>query len=1026
MSRKSLAKRFTGMVALLMFVGTAAYADELPAASSAAQAQAKSQKVKITGTVVDESGNPFPFVDVYVTNTTLGTVTDAKGHYELTLEDPTSLTFNFLGYETKVVNVGKKTVIDVKLTPSTDMIEETVVVAFGEQRKAAISSAVSTVKSEEIMKSPVSNISNAVVGRIPGLVSMQGSGQPGADESTFYIRGVGSWNDAEPLYVIDGVERNQSQFLRIDPVEIESFSILKDAAATAVYGSKGANGVVLVTTKRGDEGRPKVNFNSSITLNQPTRVPTYLKSYESLVLYNEALMNDGKAPLYSDADLQHYLLQDDPYRYPDTDWYDIMMKDFSTQENASLSVRGGTKTVKYYVSGTYMYQGGQLKTVQGRIYDPKFAYQRVNLRSNVDVIVTKAMTISVDMSLGMTDKSQPYENTDVFTNMNRIPSWIMPAYYEGPDGEKLYAGTTDFTTQNPLYLLATRGSYRAKNNTVNASVKLSYDFDQWIKGLSASLRGAYDSNFGNYGQWTETQTTYGLISQPGRTDRFIEFLEPSFYGSSSGSISSTRKVYGEARLNYKLNFGSNKIGISGVANCSDYRSGSSVPYKDVSFIGILNYSYKDKYFIEANAAYRGSENFAPGHRFGLFPSVSAAWNVHQESWIKDNIDFINNFKIRGSYGIVGNDYASTRFIFKEGKWTTSDSANARFGQNEGVSKGITTEPVIANPLATWEKAHQTNVGFDIAVLKNKFTLSVDRFFEYRTHILMTPNSVPGLIGIGVTDMNIGKTSKNGWEFDFGYRQKVNKNFTFYAKANYTIMENKVIFKDEPESMLEWQKEEGRPIGTPFGYVVLGYFKDQEDIDNSPVQQVGSAPIPGDLKYLDFNADGVINEYDKVACGYPKVPQMIYGLSGGFEYKNFSLDFHFQGAGRSSVLISNYLMYEFYNRGRVQPIHQGRWTPETAETATYPALHIGGTSQNHVTNTFFRKNNDYLRLKNVEMAYNMTFKKTAAVKGARVYLSAVNLFTWDKLKVVDPETPTGSTGGIYPQTKGYSLGVNLQF
>ena len=1024
MSRKNLALRVIGMLAMLVFISTAAYAED--SASSAAQAQAKSQKVKITGTVTDESGNPFPFVDVFVTNTTLGTVTDAKGHYELTLEDPTSLTFNFLGYETKVVNVGKKTVIDVKLTPSTDMIEETVVVAFGEQRKAAISSAVSTVKSEEIMKSPVSNISNAVVGRIPGLVSMQGSGQPGADESTFYIRGVGSWNDAEPLYVIDGVERNQAQFLRIDPVEIESFSILKDAAATAVYGSKGANGVVLVTTKRGDEGRPKVNFNSSFTLNQPTRVPTYLNSYESLQLYNEALMNDGKAPLYSDADLEHYRIQDDPYRYPDTDWYKIMMKDFSTQENASLSVRGGTKTVKYYVSGTYMYQGGQLKTVQGRIYDPKFAYQRINLRSNVDVIVTKAMTISVDMSLGMTDKSQPYENTDVFTNMNRIPSWIMPPYYEGPNGETYYAGTTDFTTQNPLYLLATRGSYRAKNNTVNASVKLSYDFNQWIKGLSASVRGAYDSNFGNYGQWTETQTTYGLISQPGRTDRFVEFLEPSFYGSSSGSISSTRKVYGEARLNYKVNFGNNKFGLSGVANCSDYRSGSSVPYKDVSFIGIFNYSFKDKYFIEANAAYRGSENFAPHHRFGLFPSVSAAWNVHQENFIKDNLPFISNFKIRGSYGIVGNDYASTRFIFKEGKWTTSDSSNARFGKNEGVSKGITTEPVIANPLATWEKAHQTNVGFDIAVLKNKFTLSVDRFYEYRTDILMTPNSVPGLIGIGVTDMNIGKTSKNGWEFDFGYRQKVNKNFTFYAKANYTIMHNEVIFKDEPESMLEWQKEEGRPIGTPFGYVVLGYFKDQEDIDNSPVQQVGSAPIPGDLKYLDFNADGVINDYDKVACGYPKVPQMIYGLSGGLEYKNFTLDFHFQGAGHSSVLISNYLMYEFYNRGRVQPIHQGRWTPETAETATYPALHIGGTSQNHVTNTFFRKNNDYLRLKNVEMAYNMTFKKTAAVKGARVYLSAVNLFTWDRLKVVDPETPTGSTGGIYPQTKGYSLGVNLQF
>lgn len=987
---------------------------------------AQGGKVKITGTVTDEMGEPFPFVDVFVTNTTLGTVTDAKGHYELTVDPSASLTFNFLGYETREVNVGKKTVIDVKMRPATSMIEETVVVAFGEQRKAAISSSISTVKADEIVKSPVSNISNAVAGRIPGLVSMQASGQPGADESTLYIRGAGTWNNAEPLYVIDGVERNQAQFLRIDPTEIESFSILKDAAATAVYGSKGANGVVLVTTKRGDEGRPKVTFNSSITLNQPTRVPTYLNSYESLKLYNEALMNDGNEPLYSDADLEHYRIQDDPLRYPDTDWYALMMKKFSTQENFSLSVRGGTKTVKYYVSGTYMYQDGQLKTEQGRIYDPKFGYQRMTLRSNVDVLVTKALTISMDMSAGITDRAQPYSNTAVFTNMNRIPSWIMPPYYIDADGNRLYSGTTDFPDANPMYMLATKGTYRPKNNTINTSIRLSYDFSQWVKGLSASVRGAYDSNFGNYGQWTETQSTYMLISQPGRTERFTSFLEPVFYATSSGSISSTRKIYGEGRLNYKFQVGGHNVSFSGVANLSDYRSGSAVPYKSVSFIGIANYSFKNRYFIEANAAYRGSENFAPYHRFGLFPSVSVAWNVHNENFIKDNADYINNLKIRASYGITGNDYANTRFIYKEGKWTTGTSSYAQFGINGGTSLGYSTEPVIANPLATWEKAHQTNIGVDIAVLKNKFSLSVDRFFENRTDILMSPNSIPGVIGIGFADMNIGKTKKDGWEFDFAYRQKLNKNLDFYLKANYTYIHNEVIYKDEPADMLAWQKEEGRAIGQQYGYVVIGYFRDKEEIANSPVQEVGSKPIPGDFKYLDYNADGVVNTYDRVAIGYPTIPAIVYGFSGGVNYKRWSLDWHFQGAAHSSVFISNYLMYEFYNRGRVQDIHQGRWTPETADVATYPALHIGATSQNHVRNTFFQKNNPYLRLKNVEVAYNMTFKKTSAVKGLRVYLSGVNLFTWDTLHVVDPETPTGSTGAIYPQTRGISLGLNMQF
>ena len=982
--------------------------------------QAAAGKVKITGTVKDEMGEPFPFVDVVVVGTTLGTTTDAKGHYEITVDSKATLAFSFLGYETKSVPVGKRQVIDVNMAPEATMIEETVVIAFGEQKKSAMSSAISTVKADDIVKSPVSNISNAVAGRIPGLVTMQSSGQPGADESTMYIRGAGTWNDAEPLYVIDGVESNQAQFLRLDPSEIESFSILKDAAATAVYGSKSANGVILVTTKRGQEGRPSVSFSTSYTLNTPTRYPHYLNSYESLLLYNEALMNDGQEPIYDEATLEHYRIQDDPYRYPDTDWYSIMMKKFSSQTNNSLSIRGGTKSVKYYVSGTYMYQEGQLKTTQGRIYDPKFGYQRYTFRSNVDVALTKALTISLDISGGMTDKSQPYENTDIFQYMNRIPSWVMPAL--NPDGS--YAGTTDFPAANPLYLLNTRGSYRAKNNTIKSSLKVTYDFSQWVKGLSVSLRMAYDSNFGNYGQWTETQSTYQLISEAGRDDRYQTFLEPVFYSTSDGSISSTRKAYGEAIVNWKGQIRNHNLSAAGIANISDYRTGTSIPYKSVSFIGRFNYAYKDIYHVEANAAYRGSENFAPGRRFGLFPSISLGWNVHNESFLKNN-KTITRLKLRLSYGLTGNDYANTRFIYKEGKWTTGSTSYSYFGQDAGDSNGYTTEPSIANPLATWEKAYQTNIGFDITLWK-KLNLTVDRFLENRSDILMTPNSIPGVIGIGFSDMNIGKTKKNGWEFDLSFRDNITKDLAYNLRGNFTYVHNEVVFKDEAASMLAWQKEEGRAIGQQFGYMVIGFFKDQEEIDNSPVQQVGTTPIPGDLKYLDYNGDGVVNEYDKVPIGYSKIPEIVYGFSGGLDYKGFSLDIHFQGAAHSSVFISNYLMYEFYNRGRVQAIHQGRWTPETADTATYPALHVGGTSQNHNKNSFFLKDNPYLRLKNVELSYTFKTRKDAIIKGARVHMSGVNLVTWDKLKVVDPETPTGSTGAVYPQTMGISFGVNLKF
>ena len=1013
MARLSVLGKVIGTVALLLLFC-------IPGYSQTSRTTDSGQKVKITGTVKDETGEPFPFVDVVVVGTTLGTTTDAKGHYEITVDSKASLSFSFLGYETKTFAVGKRAVIDVTMAPEATMIEETVVIAFGEQKKSAMSSAISTVKADEIVKAPVSNISNAVAGRIPGLVSMQGSGQPGDDQSTLYIRGAGTWNDAEPLYVIDGVESNQAQFLRLDPSEIESFSILKDAAATAVYGSKSANGVILVTTKRGEEGRPAVSFSTSLTLNTPTRYPKYLNSYESLVLYNEALQNDGLDPLYDAVTLEHYRTGDDPYRYPDTDWYNIMMKKYSAQTNNSLSIRGGTKSVKYYVSGTYMYQDGQLKTSQGRIYDPKFGYQRYTFRSNVDVLLTRDMTVSLDISGGMTDRSQPYENTSIFQYMNRIPSWVMPAV--NPDGS--YAGTTDFPSANPLYLLNTRGSYRAKQNTVKSSLKVSYDFSRWIKGLTLSLRMAYDSNFGNYGQWTETQSTYQLISEPGRDDRYQSFLEPVFYSTSDGSLSATRRVYGESILSWKGQIKNHSLSATFIGNLADYRSGSGIPYKSVSFIGRFNYAYKDIYHLEANAAYRGSENFAPGRRFGLFPSISLGWNVHNEPFLKNN-ETITRFKVRASYGLTGNDFANTRFIYKEGKWTTGTTAYSYFGQDAGTSNGYSTEPALANPLATWEKAYQTNIGFDITFWK-RLSFTLDRFLEDRSDILMTPNSIPGVIGIGFSDMNIGKTKKNGWEFELGYRHQVNKDFEYNLRGNYTFVHNEVVYKDEPEGTRAWQKEEGRAIGQQFGYLVLGFFKDQGEVDNSPVQQVGTTPIPGDLKYLDYDGNGVINEFDQVPIGYSKIPEIVYGFSGGLQYKGFGLDILFQGTAHSSVFISQYLMYEFYNRGRVQSIHQGRWTPETADTATYPALHIGGTSQNHVKNSFFLKDNPYLRLKNVELSYTFKTKKTDVIKGARIHVSGVNLFTWDKLKVVDPETPTGSTGAVYPQTMGMSFGVNLKF
>jgi TonB-linked SusC/RagA family outer membrane protein len=983
------------------------------------------QQVVIKGVVTDEIGNIFPYVTVYVDgNTAIGTTTNEKGEYQLTVPPNSTLCFAFVGYKTKKQAIGNNKTISVQMDIDVQVIDEVVVVGFTQQNKANVSISVTTIKADQLMQSPVANVTNALAGRLPGLTTIQSGGQPGLDAATLYVRGQGTWNNSEPLYVIDGVERNKTLFSTMDPSEIESFSVLKDAAATAVYGSKGANGVVLITTKRGQQGTPSITFSTSTTLQQFTRYPDYLESAESLELYNEALRNDGNSPIYSETDIEKFRTGEDPYRYPNTDWYAMMMKKVAPQYNASLNVRGGSRTVKYFFSGSYMKQQGQLKTSQGRVYDPEFAYSRYRFTSNLDAEITKNFTLSVEAGGSLADRSDPQSQLDVFTYMNRMSPWSMPS--TNPDGS--YAGTAEFPDVNPMYMLQTQGNEQRLRSSITSSVKLDFKLGKFIKGLSADVRMAYDSYFGNGKYWTETQSTFQLISRSGRADRYRSYLQPKYFGSTTDqNEAASRTVDALANIIYSRKFSDHSIRVQGIANIATRRETTELPYNSVSFIARFNYTYKRKYNLEANASYRGSENFAPGNRFGLFPSLSASWNIHEESFMK-NVKFINLLKFRASYGMTGNDFANTRFIYNEGKWTTGTTAYAYFGYTNGASNGYSLEPSIANPLATWETAEQINIGGDLALLKNRISLSFDRFFEKRDGILQTPRSVSGSLGIGVPDMNIGKTSRQGWELEVTYTQKMSRNIELSVRPNIAYTKNKVVFRDEPAEMEWWLKEEGKPIGRFLGYQVLGFFHDQSEIDNSPVQQVGSAPIPGDLRYMDYNNDGVVNTYDRVPIGYTNMPRITFGTSFGVTYKALDVNIHFQGATQSSVFISNYLMYEFYNRGKVQSIHLGRWTPETAETATYPALHIGAISQNHVTNSFFLKDNSYIRLKTIEVAYNFSQSavKKLGMKGLRVYFSGINLITWDNLKVVDPETATGSTSGIYPQSKNYSFGITINF
>lgn len=994
----------------------------LPVMASDNSSQQQTRNIR--GVVTDETGAPFPFVSVYVEGrTSIGSITNEKGEYRIAVPPNSTLSFAFVGYKTLLIPVTASDVLDVRMELDTKALDEVIVLGFQEQRRASVSAAVSTVRADQIRESPVANITNALAGRLPGLTTMQGGGQPGLDYADLYIRGVSTWNATSPLYVIDGVERSATSFRLLDPEEIESISILKDAAATAVYGTKGANGVLIVNTKRGQVGAPQISVTSQATIQQFIRRPKLLGSYDALVLFNEALMNDGLDPAYTEEELQKYKDGSDRYRYPNTDWYDLMMRPYAPQYNLSANVSGGSRTLTYYVSAGYMKQEGQLKTQQGRVYNPEFAYRRLNFRANIDALITESFTATLEFGGNLDWRSDPYNQMNIFAYMNRIGSWVMPPV--NPNGS--YAGTSEFPDMNPYWSLNTMGSDLRMNNNITSAIKLRFDMSNFVKGLRLEGRIAFDSNYNNGKYWTQVMNTYQLISRAGRADRYKQYLEKAYFGNSASLGSASRNMDALISANYNRRFGNHNLGGQFLSNVAEQISGSGIPYHSASFVARTNYSFKNKYNLELNGSYRGSENFAPGRRFGLFPSFSASWNMHEEGFM-NSLGFISILKPRFSIGKTGNDYVGTRFLFKEGKWTTSTGAAAYFGPTVGTSLGYSTEPSIANPLATWETEIATNYGVDVALFRNKIDISFDRWFKNRTGILQTSQSFSGLLGIGVPELNIGKTTSNGWEVQLTFSHRFNSNFRMSFSPNMSYFENKIIFRDEPEDMQWWLKQEGKPISQPTGYIVLGYFKNQEEIDNSPVQQVGSTPIPGDFKYLDYNGDGRVDIYDQVPISYTAVPNITYGASISATLKNISLSAHFQGATMSSIYISQYLMWEFYNRASVQEHHLGRWTPETADKATYPVLHLGSVSQNHTSNTFWRKDNSYLRLKSLRLGYSLpaTLGRRLGVKGMSLNVSGTNLITWDKLKILDPETSTGTATSQYPQSKTYQMGINIIF
>ncbi|WP_243349206.1 SusC/RagA family TonB-linked outer membrane protein [Parabacteroides sp. FAFU027] len=1023
---------------------------------------------KISGIVVDDNGNPLPGVSIVekITNTTTptrqnATVSGLNGKFSLTTKQPQGiLSFSFIGYKTITRSFRGADVLKITMTETKADLNEVVVVGYGSQKKVSVVGSISTVTTKDLVQSPAANLSNALAGRLTGLTTVQNTGQPGKDDASLYIRGRSTWVNSTPLYIVDGVEREN--FTQVDANEVESISILKDASATAVYGVRGANGVLIITTKRGKDSKPVVSLSAQYGLQQPTRLPNYLDSYHTALLRNEAYLNDGypasRLPFQPNA-LEAFRTHSDPYHYPDVDWYKEVLKPTTPQSQYNLNVRGGTKTARYFLSAGYFNQDGLFNTNMHKDYNTNYQFTRFNFRSNLDIDVSKVLTVSVSMAARMEDTNEPGatgfttgENQSAFSALTRTTPYETPVFQANGKPGVGPAGV------NPWLQVNGTGFTQNKKDVVESSINLNYKLDKITPGLSAKALVSYDSYYSEQKVFAKQTQAFRLDSGPDEPDSYTVFGQDTKLKYTGGYMGGYSKTYLEGSLNYSRQFGKHSVTGLLLGNLDEKElSGVYIPYRTMGLSTRVTYDYNQRYLGEINMGYNGSENFARGKRFGLFPAVAAGWVISNEEFFKNSIKFIDFMKLKASYGMVGNDkIGGGRFMYSE-EYSTRNGWEApsvpSFGL-DGHSVDIIYLSRIANPNLTWEKANKYNVGVEANLFNSHLTTSLDGFLEYRRDILMDRGSIPLYLGVTPPSANIGKTQNKGFEFEVKYNNKIGEDFDYWVKANYSYAKNKVVAKDEPANKISWQKEEGQSIGQFYGYQVLGFF-DITDFDTNgnlvgkdskgvpyARQLVGEAPKPGDFRYRDVNGDGVVDDRDKLPIGYSDIPVATYGFSYGFNWKGFDFSMMWQGAYNVSLKIGSEVLYEFCEGGKVQDFHEGRWAyytdpftgklVDTRATATYPRLHSQSSSPDWTTNSFFLYNSSYLKLRNMEIGYTLPIKqlKKLGISQLRVYSNANNLLTLSKVKQVDPEGPgygaNRERGWNYPQLVIYNTGINVTF
>ncbi|MDR2036746.1 MAG: TonB-dependent receptor, partial [Bacteroidales bacterium] len=1006
--------------------------------------------IRITGTVSDNYGDLRPGVNVIIRGSTLGTTTDINGEYTISVPSDTSiLQFSFIGYQQQDVVVGNRKIISVTLRESTAEIDEVVVVAFGKQKKESVIGSISTVNPAEL-KVPSSNLTTALAGNMAGVIAYQRSGEPGQDNADFFVRGITTFGtNTNPLILIDGIELTSTDLARLRPDDIASFSIMKDATATALYGARGANGVILVTTKQGNVGPAKISFRFENSLSMPTRNVEVADPVTYMTLHTEAILtrDPGGATLYSQEKIEMTEEGRYPIIYPANDWKEMLFKDYTMNQRANLSVGGGGGVARYYVSGSYNRDNGIMKVDKRNNFNNNIAINNYNLRANVNINITKTTEMIVRLSGNFEDYKGPIPGgTELYNAMLHSNPVLFPAYYpidsDHQHAEHILFGNYENSKTNP-YAMMVQGYKDKSRSQILAQVELKQDLKFITEGLS--VRGMLNiSRLAQFGVQRSYTPFYYQISSYNRQTGEYKLAETQTgteylgYGEIDADHIMNSTFYFEGMVNYARDFGKNSISgllVYMARQSLDAKVGTlqlSLPSRSIGVSGRATYSYDRRYFAEFNFGYNGTERFDKNNRFGFFPSAGVAWSISNEQFWEPIKPIISNLKLRYSYGLIGNDQIGSkadRFFYLSEVNMNAGNRAATFGQDLNNRYTGVLVNRYANPEITWETSTKQNFALELG-LWNKLTLIAEYFTEYRSNILMNREAIPRTMGLTApVRANVGEASGKGIDMTLEYQQNWTTDFWTSARANFTYATSKYEVYEEPVYDEPWCSRIGKSLKQEYGYIAERLFVDDTEAENASPQAVGIDKYGGgDIKYTDVNRDGKIDEADCVPIGNPTIPEIVYGFGFSMGYKNIDLSAFFQGVANESFWINATTTSPFVNDAQLLKAYaDSYWSEETQDIyAIWPRLSPTVHSNNVAKNTWFMRDGTFLRLKQVEIGYTLPQRWTEKMKisNLRFYVSGTNLLLFSKFKLWDVEMAGDGLG--YPIQKVFNVGLNLSF